>query len=147
MVVWDILKAHLLIITQISAIKTKIKEWENLILSEAAKAEEMYVHAPTSDSARRWLEAQALYQQVSTTAAENKRFFMQQWYFNKGENTGHSLTIIARAQQRVTHIEAIQNMDGEMFSGQEQISAVFSHFFWDLYTSKVHSTKEALGQF
>lgn len=41
-VVWDALKAHLrgLIIKEINAIKTKTKEGENLVMDEAARAEE-----------------------------------------------------------------------------------------------------------
>lgn len=107
-VVWDALKAHLrgLLTKQINAIKTK--DWENLVMDEATRAEERYIAAPSSESERRWQEAQALYQQVSTTAAENKRFFLQQKYFNEGENTGHLLAMIAKAQQSMTHIEAIQ---------------------------------------
>lgn len=77
-VVWDALKAHLmgLIIKQISAIKSKTKDWENLLLSKAGKAEEMYLTNPSVDSEHKWLEPQALYQQVSITAAENKSFFL-----------------------------------------------------------------------
>lgn len=45
-------------------------------MSEAAKEEERYIASPTLESECRWQEAQALYQQVSITAAENKRFFL-----------------------------------------------------------------------
>lgn len=63
------MKAHLrgLLIKQINAIKTKTKEWENLVMGEAARVEERCIAAPSSESERRWQEAQALYQQVSTT--------------------------------------------------------------------------------
>lgn len=86
-------------------------------------------------------------QQISTTAAEKKRFFLQQRYYNEGENTGHLLAMIARAQQGQTHIEAIQNVKCETVGVQEQISEAFSHFFQDLYTSKVHPTKAELDLF
>lgn len=106
-VVWDALKAHMQRpIRQISGIKTKTKEWENIVLHKAIGAKAQYVQAPTVDTERRWLEAQSLYQQVSLYAAENNRFFIKQNYFNEGENMGHLLAVIARAQQGNTHIDS-----------------------------------------
>lgn len=99
---------------------------ENLVLSEAAKAEEYRGRGPAGTGPE--LVAQALYQQVSTTVAINKRFFMQLRYFNEGENTGHLLAVIARAQQGWSHIEAIQNLEGETVTGQIQIYAAFTLF-------------------
>lgn len=85
-VVWDALKAYLrgLFIRPISSIKTNIKEWENLVFSEARKADKTYITNPTEESEHSWLEAQALNQQISLMVAENKRFFIQQQYFDEG---------------------------------------------------------------
>lgn len=122
-VVWDTLKAHMqgLIIRQISKIKTKTKDWENTVMQAASEAEAQYIQDPTDNTERRWLEAQALYQQVSLNAAENKRFFIKQNYFNEGQNTGHLLAVIAKAQQNTAHIEAIQTPLGDTVSDQAQI--------------------------
>lgn len=86
-VVWDALKAYLrgLFIRPISSIKTNIKEWENLVLSEARKADKTYITNPTEESEHSWLEAQALYQQISLMVAENKRFLYNSDTLMKGK--------------------------------------------------------------
>lgn len=75
------------------------------------------------------------------------RFFIKQNYFNEGENTGHHLAVIARAQQDATHIEYITTPLRDTVSEQTQIALVFTNFFKDVYTSKVNPTEEALSQF
>lgn len=105
---WDALQVHLrdLIIKQISAITSHTRESETLVSAEATRAEEHYISQPSPESEQSWLVAQTLYKQVVSTAAEKKRFFMQQQYFEEGKNTGH-LAVISQSQQAKLQIDAI----------------------------------------
>lgn len=51
--------------------------------------------------------------------------------------------MIAKVQQGTTHIEAIQNTEGDTVTDRTRVPKVFSDFFRDLYMSKVHPTRGA----
>lgn len=70
------------------------------------------------------------------TAADKKLFFMQQRYFEKGENTGHLLAVIARAQWAKSQIGAMQTPAGAIFHGLDQVTFVFGDYFEDMCTTK-----------
>lgn len=62
---------------------------------------------PTPANQNSWKEAQSLYNQVVLSTAEKKRYFLQQNYFEEGENIGQLLAMVAKAQQKSTSITEI----------------------------------------
>lgn len=62
-------------------------------------AEASYVSNPNKDTQMQWTHSQEKYAQVAIKKAENKRFFLQQPYFEEGEGTGHILASVVKTQR------------------------------------------------
>lgn len=138
--VWDMAKAYLRghFIRLIAHIKTDTKSWETFVLSEAQRTKAAYVAKPSDDIKRAWLASQSLSRWLSLQLAKSKHFFLQQCYFEEGEITGHMLAMLAKTSQASSHINAIREHQGIDYHSTADIIRVFSTFFTDLYTYKVH---------
>lgn len=114
-VVWDTLKAFLrgCLIKEIAGIKTRSREWENRVREELKEREQALVRDPSKSNQESWKEAQVVYNSVWLSAAEKRRYFQQQSYFEEGENTGRLLALIAREQRDSTNILAVRVESGE----------------------------------
>lgn len=102
---------------------------------------------PTPANQSSWTVAQSLYNRVVLSTAEKKRCFLQQNYFEEGENTGHLLAMVARAQQESTSITEIKKPNGEVSTSTTDILDTFQRFYADLYTSKTQTTPFGLTLF
>lgn len=148
-VVWYSIKAFLrgLLIREISGIKRRSREWEDTVHLELQTREMALVADPTPANQNSWKEAQSLYNKVVLSTTEKKRYFLQQNYFEEGENTGHLLAMVAKAQQESTSITEIKNPNGEISTSTIDILDTFQQFYADLYTSKTNNTLSDLALF
>lgn len=96
---------------------------------------------------KRWLEAQNLARQVSLMKAKNKSFFLQQKFYEEGENTGHMLAMMAKFNKGSTFISAVRDSNGNIIDTHSDIIKAFSAFYSDLYCSKISSTTAAIREF
>lgn len=69
------------------------------MLQTVERAESAFVDSPSEHTERAWHEAQHIAKHMVLTKAANKRFFLQQRFFEVGENTGHMLAMMARSQR------------------------------------------------
>lgn len=79
--------------------------------------------------------------------AEKKRYFLQQNYFEEGENTGHLLAMVTKGQQESTSITEIRKINGEVSPSTTVILDTFQQFYADLYTSKTQNNPSDLALF
>lgn len=95
---WDSLKVFLrgCLIREITGIKRRLGEWEDSIRGELQRREQVMVTDPTQSNHEAWIEAQSLYNSIIMSAAEKRKYFLQQGYFEEGENTGHLLALMVR---------------------------------------------------
>lgn len=75
-------------------------------------------------------------------AADNKRFFIQQKYFEQGESAGHQLATIICSQQTSTHITKLVSSKGVAY-----ILRVLLAYFKTLYTSRFSGSEEGLATY
>lgn len=137
-VIWNSLKAFLrgCLIREITGIKNHSREWENRVQDEMRTREQALVADPSQSNHDSWTEAQSLYNSVLLSAAEKRRYFLQQGCFEEGENTGHLLALVAREQRDSTNILAIRAETGERHTLNSDVLNDFYRFYNDLYTSK-----------
>lgn len=83
---WDTLKAFLRgqFIKSINTTKTRTSSWEQSVLREVERAESAFVDSPSEQTERAWGEAQHIAEHMVLTKSENKRFFLQQKFFEEG---------------------------------------------------------------
>lgn len=100
-VVWDLLKAFLrgCLIREITGIKNRSREWEDRVRDEMRKREQALVTDPSQSNNKAWTEAQSLYNSTLMSTAEKRRYFLQQSYFEEGDNSGQLLALVAREQR------------------------------------------------
>lgn len=119
---WNALKAFLRgqFIQIISSIKTETKAWEIFVLQEVKEVESVFIANPTDHTEKRWLEAQALAQQC-LTKAENKHFFLQQKFYEEGENTSHMIAMMAISNRGIAFISAVKDTSGMVVHSHSDI--------------------------
>lgn len=139
---WDTLKAFLCgqFIKTVAAVKTKTRSWEQSVLREVERAESAFIESPSELTERAWPEAQHIAKNMVPTKAENKRFFLQQRFFEEGENTGHMLAMMAKSKKGSSHIETITSPSEDLVSSHAGILSTFRYFYADVYSSKVSPT-------
>lgn len=77
------------------------------------------------------------------SVAYNKRFFLKQKYFIRGESTGHFLSTIVRSQKGSTHVSRLVVEIGREITDGADILAAFKLFYGNLYTYTSRSNGEA----
>lgn len=115
-VIWDSLKAFLrgYLIWEITGIKNHSREWEDRVRNEMQSREQALITDPSQSNHEAWTEAQSLYNSVIMSAAEKRRYFLQQSYFEEVENIGHLLALVAREQWDPSIITAIRSTTGKI---------------------------------
>lgn len=81
---WDtLIKARLwgLLIREITNVKCRTRDWEDMVRGEMQRREADLVVNPTPSTQKSWFEAQSLYNSVVLSAAEKKQYFFKQSYF------------------------------------------------------------------
>lgn len=81
------------------------------------------------------------------STAEKRRYFLQQSYFEEGENTGHLFALVAREQRDSSTISEIRSAVGELHVLNSDILNDFHNFYTDLYASKTRYTPSELALF
>lgn len=99
---------------------------------------------PAQATREAWTEAQSLYNSIVLSAAEKRRFFLQQEYYEEGENTGHLLAFVAREQKDTASILAIRSGSGEIYNLNTDILKLFHQFYTDLYSSKTNASSSVI---
>lgn len=79
--------------------------------------------------------------------AANKKFFLQQPYFEEGEGTGHLLATSVKAQQAASYITKIQSSLYKRVDTTPEILGVFREYYQALYKSRVFFLEESLNGF
>lgn len=102
---------------------------------------------PSQSNHEAWTEARSLYNSVIMSAAAKRRYFLQQDDFEKRENTGHLLALVAREQRDPSIITAIRSTAGELHTPNSDILNDFHHFYNDLYASKTRHASSELTLF
>lgn len=82
-----------------------------------------------------WSEAQNVVKQVTLTKAEDKRFFLQQKFFEEEENMGHMLAMLVKSQKGTLFISAVNTVSRETIYTHSDILLTFQNFYADLYSS------------
>lgn len=101
-------------------------------LTEAA-----YVAERSIDTARDWRQAQQALNAHLLESASNKRFFMKQTFFEEGEQAGHMLVSIAKAQMGPSFIVNLRGTDDVLVSDSADTQRVMCDFYQTLYSSRL----------
>ncbi|XP_056407014.1 uncharacterized protein LOC130298133 [Hyla sarda] len=147
--VWDSLKAYLrgLFIRDISIHKSFTREKGEKLRLSMVGAEHAYVSAPSQMTEEVWLQVQGDYKVYLEEAAEYKRFFVKQRYFECGESTGKLLASVARAQQGISFISCLRDEQGCEVTDDNGIMEIMLAFYKDAYSTRVSCSEGALGEY
>lgn len=84
---------------------------------------------------------------IVLSAAEKRRYFLQQEYFEEGENTVHLLALVAKEQRDTSSILAIRPGSAEMHNLNSDTLSVFYQFYIHFYSSKTNASPLELESF
>lgn len=120
---------------------------ERALKDRVMLTETEFISTRSTDAARIWKRAQEEPDAHLLESASNKRFFLQQKYFEEGERAGHMLATIARAQLGSSYITNLKGVDGVTVSDTEDIMQIMSRFYENLYSTKLAVTPSCIATY
>lgn len=131
---WETFKAFLRgkLITEVSGIKSKTNAIKDQTEQLVSRLEAEYIADPSSPAREAWLAAQEAVVRITGEAADRKRFFNKQAFYEEGEQTGPLLAKIVKASQSTPSIGALRTEGGRIVNTTTQIMTELVRFYSDL---------------
>lgn len=147
--VWDTMKAFVrgIYIREISKRKSKTRELTVAYQHRVGEAERDYVESPSAAGRVQLEEAQKSLADHLLHRADDKRFFLQQKYYDQGESAGHLLATVVRSQMGSSHITKLISEDGVEVTDGNDISNVLMSFYRSLYSSGSSGNLDAMAAY
>lgn len=98
-------------------------------------------------AAREWRHAQEELNAHLLESASNKHFIWKQTYFEEGEQAGHMLATIARAQSGSSFIASLKGADGVLVSDTVDIMRIMHTFYETLYSTRLRANPTQIAEY
>lgn len=143
---WEAFKAYLrgIFIAEIAMVKRNSSVLLEQVGDQVRQLELAYVTDPTESAREAWISAQDSLDRLRSSAAERKRFFSKQAFYEEGEKTGRLLAKIARSQQLSPAVGAIRTASGRVVNGLDRVLSELASFYKDLYAARDDYTDDEL---
>lgn len=111
---WEAFKAFLggILITEVTGIKTKTNAIKDQTEQMVSRLEAEFIAHPSDAAREAWMAAPEPVDRITGEAADRKRFFNKQSFYEEGEETGRLLTKIVKASQTSPSIGALRPEGG-----------------------------------
>lgn len=146
---WETFKAFLrgLLIAEVSGIKSKTHAIKDQTEQLVSRLEAEYIADPSDAARDAWLAAQEALGQFTGEAADRKRFFNKQAFYEEGEQTGRLLAKIVKASQSSPSIRALRTEGGKLGNTATQFMTELVRFYSDLYKSRTTYSNTDLREY
>lgn len=146
---WDSFKAYLRGCLQSAIIHVKkvTKREENDLAMKVTTLEATYVAEPSNTNRLQWLQAGAQYLNFQQEKSKRHLFFMNQRYFEFGNQSSSLLAHLIHQNNASPAILKIRASDGSICTLTNDILARFSDFYKSLYTSTLRYTDSQIDEY